>query len=110
MNPVTRAEQLQPAAGASLVPSLKDASRTLLIKLWNGASWIIRRARAQQSRKNLKVCENVSLGEKRFVAIIQVDEERFLIGGASGSVSLLTRLAEAKSFATDLERAAEKIS
>ena len=57
----------------------------------------------QQARKNLRVCENVSLGEKRFVAVVQVDEERFLIGGSSGSVSLLTRLQEAKNFAVALE-------
>ncbi len=58
----------------------------------------------------LRVCENVSLGEKRFVAVVQVDDERFLIGGSSSSVSLLTRLQEAKTFAADLEREAEKIS
>ena len=56
----------------------------------------MRRVKAQQARKNLRVCEKVSLGEKRFVAVVQVDEERFLIGGSSGSVSLLTRFHEAK--------------
>ena len=70
----------------------------------------LQRVTVKQARKNLKVCENVSLGEKRFVAVIQVDEERFLIGGSSGSVSLLTRLQEEKTFSSDLDREAGKIS
>jgi flagellar biogenesis protein FliO len=70
----------------------------------------MQRARAQQARRNLRVCENVSLGEKRFVAIVQVDEERFLIGGSSSSVSLLTRLQETKPFAAALDQEAAKIS
>ena len=64
----------------------------------------------RQAQKNLRVCENVSLGEKRFVAVVQVDDERFLIGGTAGSVSLLSRLQEAKTFAAALNREAEKIS
>jgi flagellar biogenesis protein FliO len=71
---------------------------------------MLRRVTVKQARKNLKVCENVSLGEKRFVAVIQIDDERFLIGGSSSSVSLLTRLQEGKSFAANLEREAGKIS
>jgi flagellar biogenesis protein FliO len=58
----------------------------------------------------LRVCESVSLGEKRFVALIQVDDQRFLIGGSAASVSLLSRLQEAKAFAAVLDREAEKIS
>jgi flagellar biogenesis protein FliO len=82
----------------------------LLLNAGSAFKWIAQRARAQQARKNLRICENVSLGEKRFVAVVQVDEERFLIAGSSGSVSLLTRLQEAKSFAAVLGREAEKIS
>ena len=52
------------------------------------------------------MCESVSLGEKRFVAVVQVDGERFLIGGAAGSVAMLTKLA-GKTFAAELERCAE---
>jgi flagellar biogenesis protein FliO len=70
----------------------------------------LQRVTVKQARKNLKVCENVSLGEKRFVAVIQIDDERFLIGGSSSSVSLLTRLQEGKSSAANLEREAGKIS
>jgi flagellar biogenesis protein FliO len=32
------------------------------------------------------------MGEKRFVAIVEVEEQRFLVGGGSAGVSLLARL------------------
>ena len=84
--------------------------RTWLAQVWNALKWILQRAKAQQARKNLRVCETVSLGEKRFVAVVQVDEERFLIGGSSSAVSLLTRLQETKTFAAALDQEAAKIS
>ncbi|HEX3892180.1 MAG TPA: flagellar biosynthetic protein FliO [Terracidiphilus sp.] len=44
--------------------------------------------------KQLRLTETVQLGEKRFVAIIHVDGRRFLIGGGTGGVNLLTQLDE----------------
>jgi flagellar biogenesis protein FliO len=38
------------------------------------------------------VVETVSLGEKRFVSILKVDGEQFLIGGSTSNVSLLAKL------------------
>jgi uncharacterized protein YbbK (DUF523 family) len=52
--------------------------------------------------KAMRLCETVSLGEKRFLAIVQVDEERILIGGSASSVSLLTRLPEKEPFSAAL--------
>ena len=50
-------------------------------------------SRLLQSRpRRLHVAETVSLGEKRFVSIVEVDGHSFLIGGGSASVSLLTQL------------------
>jgi hypothetical protein len=42
----------------------------------------------------LRLTETVSLGEKRFVAIIHVEGRKFLIGGGTGGVNLLTQLDE----------------
>lgn len=42
--------------------------------------------------RRLKVCETVSLGEKRFVSIVEVDGVSLLVGGGSGNVALLTPL------------------
>ncbi len=109
MNILSKTERLQPVAGpARSVQNIGDWS--LLARTWRALKWIMQRARAQQARKNLRVCETVSLGEKRFVAVVQVDEERFLIGGSSNAVSLLTRLQEVNGFAVAHEREAGKIS
>lgn len=42
--------------------------------------------------KKLRLMETVSLGEKRFVAVIEVDGQRLLIGGGASGVSLLRSL------------------
>jgi Flagellar biosynthesis protein, FliO len=46
------------------------------------------------SSKELRLTETVQLGEKRFVAIIHVEGRKFLIGGGTGGVNLLTQLDE----------------
>jgi flagellar biogenesis protein FliO len=43
-------------------------------------------------QRRLRVCETLSLGEKRFVAVLRVDDREYLIGGSSASVSLLAAL------------------
>jgi len=42
--------------------------------------------------KKLELREIQQLGEKRFVAIVRVGEQKFLIGGAATSVSLLAEI------------------
>lgn len=54
-------------------------------------SWFRTRATSSQ---HLRLAETVSLGEKRFVAIIHVEGRKFLIGGGTAGVSLLTQLDE----------------
>ena len=48
--------------------------------------------RLQGHGRRLQIAETVQLGEKRFVAILRVDGEQFLIGGSATGVSLLTSL------------------
>ena len=60
--------------------------------------WLTRHSRGVLARgvsRRLKVAETVSLGEKRFVSILQVDGEQFLVGGSPSNIVLLARL-EAK--------------
>jgi flagellar biogenesis protein FliO len=42
--------------------------------------------------KGLRLCESLSLGERRFVAVIAYRRSRFLLGGTSGSLVLLANL------------------
>ena len=58
-----------------------------------------RKIQVRQNKKRLRVCETVPLGDKRFVAVIQVDDQQFLLGGSSTSVSLLAQLEKPTEFA-----------
>ena len=78
----------------------------LMGKIVRGITWVLKNVKVQPARKTLRVCETVSLGERRFVAVVQVDEERYLIGGGTGSVSLLSRLPDLNKSASTCVRSA----
>lgn len=59
---------------------------------------ILGKVKIQRAQKRLRVCESVSLGEKRFLAVVQVDGEEFLVGGAANSISTLARLERNQEF------------
>lgn len=40
--------------------------------------------------------ETVSLGEKRFVALVSIEGREFLIGGAATGISMLARLGKSR--------------
>lgn len=44
------------------------------------------------SLRQLRLAETVSLGDKRFVALVEVGPERFLIGGTSQALTVLGQL------------------
>jgi hypothetical protein len=79
-------------------------SFVLISRMWahsvkqSSCAW--KRIRAQQiarsNSKRLHVAETVSLGEKRFVAVIKVDGREFLIGGGASNVALLAQLGTKK--------------
>lgn len=46
----------------------------------------------RRQRRKLQLLEMQQLGEKRFVAIVRVGKQKFLIGGAATSVSLLAEI------------------
>jgi flagellar biogenesis protein FliO len=97
--PAMPGRQLRPAFG---VPG------TLLERILRWIAAAFRRVtgtlKVQRNAKAMRLCETVSLGEKRFLAIVQVDEERILIGGSASSIALLTRLPEKAQFSAVLER------
>ncbi len=67
----------------------------LLSRAWK---WIQERQVARSTSRRLKVAETVSLGEKRFVAVIQVDGLEFLLGGSATNVTLLAQLNATEAF------------
>jgi hypothetical protein len=61
----------------------------------------------QRSPKRLRLCESLPLGERRFVAVVEFDAERFLVGGTSSSMVLLSRLADGPAQQQERDKAAK---
>jgi len=57
--------------------------------------WARRAAKSRRTRR-LRVCETLSLGERRFLAVIEFDRQEFLVGGSGNSLQLLARLHEGR--------------
>jgi flagellar biogenesis protein FliO len=57
--------------------------------------WSRRTVKARKPRR-LRVCETLSLGERRFLAVIEFDRQEFLVGGTGSSLELLARLQEGR--------------
>ena len=54
--------------------------------------WIEQKRTQQLSTRRLRLTETISLGEKRSVSIIQVNNVQYLIGHCAGSVQLLAQI------------------
>ncbi len=83
--------------------------RALFEAVITGLNWLAAKRKSQVASKRLRVMETVSLGEKRFVAVLHVDGAQFLIGGGANNVSLLASLegsASATRFAQVFEQQA----
>jgi len=46
----------------------------------------------RRSSRRLRLQETLSLGEKRFLAVVQFQQQEFLVGGTGNSIALLARL------------------
>jgi flagellar biogenesis protein FliO len=51
-------------------------------------------------RRGLRLCESLSLGNKRLVAVVECDDQRFLVGVTAESISLLQTLGPTRSEGT----------
>jgi hypothetical protein len=69
---------------------LETAWMTALKEAWGRA----RRALGPRKARRLRVRETLSLGDKRFLAVIEFDRQEFLVGGSGNSFALLARLHE----------------
>jgi flagellar biogenesis protein FliO len=70
--------------------------RTRLVTLWGR---LLRISRGRP--KCLRLCESLALGERRFVAVVEFEKERFLLGGTPSSLVLLSRLGDSSQRAAD---------
>jgi hypothetical protein len=78
-------------------PSVKafQSAAGLLSNAWE---WFRARQGARSNTKRIEVATTVSLGEKRFVAVIKIDGQQFLVGGGATNVSLLAQLNSSETF------------
>jgi len=86
--PPERTTSLARPASLSSPSSDREARPNPLSRAW---SWLHSKY-ALSATKRLRVSETVSLGEKRFVALVCVEGREFLIGGGSAGISLLSAL------------------
>src|ERR1700733_1695599 len=73
----------------------------LLSRAWR---WMQARQVARSSTRRLRVAETVSLGEKRFVAVVQVDGRHFLLAGGPTNIVLLAQLDAKENFGEVLKK------
>ncbi|PSH03165.1 MAG: hypothetical protein CXZ00_13425 [Acidobacteria bacterium] len=74
-----------------------ESATSLLVRLYNLLIKNIQQffrqfLRRRSKQRKLALLEIQQLGEKRFIAIVRVGKQKFLIGGAATSVSLLAEI------------------
>lgn len=47
--------------------------------------------RGRRGRRSMRLCETLALGDRRALALVMVENEKFLVGTAGNSISLLAR-------------------
>ena len=70
---------------------------------WGSVVKTLGSVRVTPRARRLKVCESMSLGEKRVVAVVQFEHRRFLVGASGTSMSLLSELPPENSFSLAFE-------
>src|SRR5438132_10706609 len=75
-----------------------ETLRVSAIALWKRVLRLSRRA-----PRRLRLCESLPLGERRFVAVVEFEAARFLVGGTASSMVLLSRLSGAGARAAEDE-------
>ncbi len=78
----------------------------VLARLWATVRDAARTVRMHRRERSLRVCETLSLGERRFLMVVQFEQRKFLIGTTSQSISLLQRLDECTASAPGFEDSA----
>jgi len=75
--------------------SFSTANRIVPGVLSGARAWWQRLSQlGQRPSRRLRLSETLSLGERRFVAVIEFEQSRFLVGGTASSIVLLTQLSQ----------------
>ena len=81
-------------ATAPLIAPAVDLPAPRSVALWKALRILWQRILGSTRRpaRRLQLSESLSLGERRFVAVLEFEQSRFLVGGTSASLVLLARL------------------
>ncbi len=63
--------------------------RSLFARVFLPVLNVLRDIKIRRRERSMRLCETLPLGEKRFLAIVQIEQQRFLIAATNQSVSLL---------------------
>lgn len=80
----------------------------LLPRWWRRLRQALPAVRVRRAPRQLRLCESLALGEKRLVAVIQYEGQKFLVGGSAHSVNLLARLGDTQDFSALLTEWCER--
>lgn len=56
------------------------------------------RLAAYRPPRRMRLCETLSLGDKRFLAIVTVDQQQFLLSACANSIGVLAQVSQPTSF------------
>ena len=76
------------AASQAIAAPPNTAWISALKNLWQ---WSTHAVKIRKPRR-LRVCETLSLGDRRFLAVVEFDHQEFLVGGTGSSLELMARL------------------
>ena len=92
------------AAFGDVAPTAAAEPEPALHPRWRRAQFFLERTlrttlrmtlgMARRTPRRLVLCESLPLGERRFVAVVEFERARFLVGGTSASLVLLARLGD----------------
>jgi hypothetical protein len=106
----TRSSKPDPAKATTLsLPVLADDAELNTLRSETGLlsrlrRWLQARREERSGDRRLRVAETVSLGEKRFVAVVQVDGRHFLLAGGPTNIALLAQLGTNEPFEEVLKK------
>ena len=70
--------------------------KTMRTSMWARLRTLLAGVSVHRRPRRLYLCESLSLGEKRLVAVVQFEEQRFLVAATSHHISLLQSLGPAE--------------
>jgi flagellar biogenesis protein FliO len=68
---------------------------SLMASLWTQLRGLLQGVSVHRRPRRLRLAESLSLGEKRLIAVVEFDDQRFLVAATPENISLLQALGPA---------------